>query len=618
MKKKILLCLCIVAMLICLFAISASASDLAYDRVYTIGGVEYPLWEQDAEGNYHPLMWYKDGENLLKVYADNTDSTKAPYVTYTKWVDSKTKEMKTVTITDAAGKTFGGKETVVIANLHNIYLRDGDNGQITQLNKTAFQGSTVLKAVYLPESVNLLGYTGSNGNFVPFQGCTALEYAEIAPSAQIKTISANAFMNCTALKAVSLPDGITKLDQVSFAGCTSLQAVYLPSNLEECQYNGWDKGAFYNCSSAYLVNEAFVIENIATDIPAKPDVYYFPANFKAIGDAFRDWKNINNTLVFGDKLTVVDYNGFTNTGVSGETKTAVFTGVMTKFYLGDTIQPTWSFVFTNTTDESIFSTRTDRGYANSTGYLCKTNREVLFHYGVKWSDGDSTHFADVRKSDIQDATCVTNETAVTYCFCGTKIGTSPTEGTALGHEFDLEKGATKLSVVYTNYLAKGTLNTKCARCEECSESDVAPIISSFKGYSIKEDGNGITFGYTIDYAALDEFAKINGKKVDLGFVVAAQSKVTDNKPLNADGSVVNANVVKASVVTWSNVDSENEKTVKYSGADFKLTGDFTGLENVVLCMAGYLFDGAVAYLNLNASGDSADYITYGELVTVTE
>ena len=65
MKKKILLCLCIVAMLICLFAISASASDLAYDRVYTIGGVEYPLWEQDAEGNYHPLMWYQDGENLL-------------------------------------------------------------------------------------------------------------------------------------------------------------------------------------------------------------------------------------------------------------------------------------------------------------------------------------------------------------------------------------------------------------------------------------------------------------------------------------------------------------------------------------------------------------------------
>ena len=72
------------------------------------------------------------------------------------------------------------------------------------------------------------------------------------------------------------------------------------------------------------------------------------------------------------------------------------------------------------------------------------------------------------------------------------------------------------------------------------------------------------------------------------------------------------------MVTWSNVDSENKETAKYSGADFKLTGDFTGLENVILCMAGYLFDGTVAYLNVDASGDSADYITYGDLVTVTE
>jgi hypothetical protein len=30
-------------------------------------------------------------------------------------------------------------------------------------------------------------------------------------------------------------------------------------------------------------------------------------------------------------------------------------------------------------------------------------------------------------------------------------------------------------------------------------------------------------------------------------------------------------------------------------------------------MAGYLFDGKVAYINANASGDSADNVTYGQL-----
>ena len=611
MKKKILLAVLMVAMFVCLFAISVGASDLAYDRVYTINGVEYPLWEQDAEGNYHPLMWYQDGDKLSKVYADNTDSTKAPYVSYTKYVDSGTKEIKTVTITDATGKAFGGKETVVIANLHNIYLKAGDNSQITLMNKTAFGGSTVLKAIYIPESIKTMGWV-SNDNFVPFASCKALEYVEIAPSAEIKTIGPNTFLNCTSLKAVSLPDGVTKLGQISFSGCTSLQAVYLPKNLEVCEYNGWDKGAFYNCSSAYLVNEPFVIENIATDIPAKPDIYYFPSNFSAIGDAFRNWKNINDTIVFGEKLLVVDGNGFTSTGVSGQNKIAVFTGEMTKFYLGDAIEPTWSFVFTNTTDESIFSTRTDRGYAGSTGYLCKSNRIVKFGWGVKFEDG-TTHFADVRKSEVVDATCTTNEIATTYCFCGAKIGEGIVENSALGHEYDLAKGAVKSKIEYANYLADGKLFVKCARCEECSESEVNPIISSFKGYSVKEDGNGITFGYTIDYAALDEYAKISGKKVELGFVVAAQSKVTDNKLLNADGTVANANVIKASVVSWSNIDSENEETVKYNGADFKLTGDFTGLENTAICMAGYLFDGAVAYLNANASGEASDFITYGQL-----
>jgi hypothetical protein len=202
----------------------------------------------------------------------------------------------------------------------------------------------------------------------------------------------------------------------------------------------------------------------------------------------------------------------------------------------------------------------------------------------------------------------------TFCFCGKTIDTNKEiVGTALGHEFDLEDGATKLSIVYANYLANGTLNIKCARCEECNENEVAPIISSFKGFSVKEDGNGITFGYTIDYTALDEYAKVNGTKVDLGFVVGAQSKVTDNKLLNLDGTVANANVVKATVISWSNIDEENEDVVKYYGADFKLTGDFTGLENVVICMAGYLFDGKVAYINANASGDSADNVTYGQL-----
>ena len=606
MKKKIILAVLMVAMLVCLFAISVSASDLAYDRVYTIDGVEYPLWEQDADGNYHPLMWYQDGDKLSYVYADNTDKTKAPYVTYSAYTQDTSREMQNFNITDANGNTFNGKSTVVIANLHNVYVKAGDTNQITHLHKNAFNGSTVLKAVYIPESIVYLGWYGSSSNFVAFQDCKALEYAEIAPSATLTAISPNTFLNCTALKAISLPNSIKTLDQVSFASCTSLQAVYLSSNLETFVYNGWNKGAFYNCANLYFVNEPFTIDNIQTDMPKKPDIYYFPAGLSALGDCFRGCMNINDTLVFGDKLLVVDSTIFTATGSKGDVKTSVFTGNMTKFYLGEGFDATWNFVFTNTTDESIFSTRTDRAFGNSYGYLCKTDRRVLFNYGVKWSDG-TEHFVDVRKSEFVNATCTTDEVATTYCFCGAKIGTTSNEGTALGHEYDLMKGAVKSKVEYANYLATGMLYTKCARCTECQTSDVNPIIADFKGFSVRNDGDGITFGYTFDKDAIKEFEEVNKTTLSFGFVAGVKAFLGDKMILD-EGA---ANVINATV----------DKS--YTAADFVLRGNWdrevtvnqetVNVKNVEFYMAGYMIlNGEVIYLNLDGSSQNAGVITFAE------
>ena len=616
MKKRIFLFVATLIALTCLFAISASAADLAYDRVYTIDGTEYPLWEQDSDGNYHPLMWYQDGDKLSKVWADNTDSTKAPYVKYSAYTQGTSREMQDFNIKDANGNTFNGKSTVVIANLHNVYVKANDTNQITHLHKNAFNGSKVIKAVYIPESIVYLGWYGSNNNFVSFQDCTALEYAEIAPSATLTAISPNTFLNCTSLKAVSLPDSIKTIDQVSFKGCTSLKAVYLSSNLETFVYNGWDKGAFHNCTNLYFVNEPFTIDNAETDMPAKPDIYCFPANLSSLGDSFRACKNINDTLIFGDKVLVVDSTLFTGTGAKGDVKTAVFTGVITKFYLGEGFDPTWNFVFTNKTDESVFSTRTDRAFGNSYGYLCKTNRKVLFNYGVKWTDG-TTHFADVRKSEITEATCVTNEIATTYCFCGAKIGTDEVENSKLGHEFDTEKGAEKLSVVYENYLANGVLNVKCARCDDRDTTSVDPIIKHFTGISTKISTDALTFGYILDYDAIDELESVNKIEIEFGFVVAAKVMLGENAPLTQDGEKASDKVIKAKI-------TDNE--VKYTGATFILRGAWDGavdldgdnvnetdVKNIEFYMAGYMIlGGSVIYINEGTTSTKADTVTYSD------
>jgi hypothetical protein len=180
------------------------------------------------------------------------------------------------------------------------------------------------------------------------------------------------------------------------------------------------------------------------------------------------------------------------------------------------------------------------------------------------------------------------------------------------------------TLVYANYLANGTKTQTCQN-EGCAHksapvvTSVSAIISDFKGFSVNENGDAITFGYVINYDALDELVKITGKDVELGFVAAV-------KAFAGDDAYTSDKAVKASVVTWTTNDEVNKGVEKYTGADFILRGDWDrdvtigeetlDIKNVEFCMAGFLAtNGTVTYLNYGASGDSADTITFAQANT---
>ncbi len=94
----------------------------------------------------------------------------------------------------------------------------------------------------------ITGYTGSGGEIaVPgsiVQGGTA--YPTIA-------IGMSAFLNCTALTSVELPDSMTSIGDNAFNGCTGLTAVTLPTNLSSI-----GNQAFRGCSNldtAYFLGD---------------------------------------------------------------------------------------------------------------------------------------------------------------------------------------------------------------------------------------------------------------------------------------------------------------------------------------------------------------------------
>ena len=132
--------------------------------------------------------------------------------------------------------------------------------------------------------------------------------------------------------------------------------------------------------------------------------------------------------------------------------------------------------------------------------------------------------------------------------------------------------------------------------------------------SENEDGDAITFGYVINYDALDEYVKVTGKDVELGFVVAV-------KAFAGDDAYTSDKAVKASVVTWTTNDEANASVEKYAGADFILRGDWDrnvtigeetlDIKDVEVYMAGFLkANGTVSYLNYGASGESAGTVTF--------
>ena len=110
-------------------------------------------------------------------------------------------------------------------NITAVVVEEG----ITAIQNMAFMGCTNLVSVTLPEeSCYFVGYT--------FSGCTSLKEVELPkymidpdatiPLQQVSRITAAMFENCTALESITIPASVEKIGETAFAGCTGLKEIY--------------------------------------------------------------------------------------------------------------------------------------------------------------------------------------------------------------------------------------------------------------------------------------------------------------------------------------------------------------------------------------------------------
>lgn len=93
---------------------------------------------------------------------------------------------------------------------------------VTGIQMQAFIECTSLKSVSMPESMTWIGDSA-------FAGCTGLEQVEFSPN--LTTIGPNSFYSCNGLTSVVVPDKVTSIESLAFFGCLNLESITIPASV---------------------------------------------------------------------------------------------------------------------------------------------------------------------------------------------------------------------------------------------------------------------------------------------------------------------------------------------------------------------------------------------------
>ncbi len=582
MKKKIFLTIVMTMMLALVLAFAVSAESVHNGKVdlnatVTLdNGTVVNLF--DTEGN--ALIWYMNGTTLESIRAD--DQRVKYKATYGFNVGNDTVgkvyayEVSDMWIALESGNINRGN--IVVLNLmdDDVLVNEATNnsymGGVVNCVKTIAWANKVLEYAYLRLDTAAIQQQA-------FNGCPKLKYINLENLTELRQIGGAQSISQTAGQSVLFAGqtlDLTKTKLITLGGDgifnnVPFVDVKFPSTLT-------------NINSWCLQGTALVS-------------FAFPTGVATInGSQFNDTKSLKEIYI-NSTTTKINERAFNNTALEKV------------FYVGTLTQLTALLDNTNATNNAPLMAVIGDNRANLISYENymkledKSGKYVVYDFPYCDAYNNGVHELDPAQSNPCAGICGV---------CGSSsLAANPV------HNY-------VTTIKYENYLANG-VKTQACQNEGCTHkatpvvTEVAPIISEFKGFSVSEKGDAITFGYVINYDALDEFVKVTGKSAELGFVIAV-------KAFAGEDTYTSDKAIKASVVTWTNDDEANSDTVRYTGADFVLRGNWDrevevggeeiDVKKVEFYMAGYmLVNGEVVYLNANGSSNAAGVVTFEKAST---
>lgn len=624
MRKRLFIFIAIVATMLCLFAISASARTEDYNDTFVLKNeanivhyekwfyndnksyvrkgytdtvtlsfldtdgnplTEVPMWEYDAEeGKYYSLVWYISDYKLTwedQIYEDANVGQQV-YPKYTSAIYTlssvRASELRFVinqynTTHDAWKDADGNKITHSLKSLKGIYHTNGtpdDTSDDIRLQHAQGIGR---------DSDNY-GYVGYDAQF----------------AATGNKIVVGNFRDCDFQRDEEGNYGTAN----TFSRADNLQCIWLPDTVKY-----WVGGGLSGC---YEVDLGDGIEVIACQIlrdNKRIKEIRIPSSVIFINNECFRGTDLT-TLILGEGVTLHGGSPFLYTGAADNTvisKNIVnSTTAVAGAFLGGRDSKQNIYLVGSLTDaealkahlisrDSIFgnSGRIVFYDYNETQERASTDKYTVIFYN--YNRCDAFYYGD--HAIVDDKNCTTKDNCTRSC------------GIAVPEAQASHANAEKLT--YANgFASEGLFCIGCQNdgCEVKTETVTDPIFSA-KGYSVNDAKTGICGGYTVDLDALAFYEEKNGDLI-YGIVIAnadsfGGKSFFENGKVNTDKAVM------------AEIDSQ------YTNFDCSINFGTTSNNTLNLVICAYIIDGESVSFIQASSGDavSADAISGGSFKSIT-
>lgn len=503
-----------------------------------------------------------------------------------------------------------------IADGSEVKITNPDFSNCTKFGDACFQACAKFDKVVIPAAASLEQQC--------FRQSTMKEleiYAE-----NITIIKMYSFAHCPNLETIKVfSRKITEYGNCAFAGCPKLTSIYI--DLSTCQYirgssfqvgcTGYDRGntqtQWYNIDGQKIVDlsnvKVFEGSAFASSNLGSAEIIW-PKAIESLADQSFRRCNINSMIYLNaadGKNITAPYWCFNGNAPSliiyGEGVTKVentFEGECTAIFLADTITFGNSAKFAKS-NSTLYCKSTVDSSKYSNGTVINFTSGTVDYFGgcgliaeLATASGDFVLDKTTHKYNLVDYDN-------TYCpinamgnyECEKCKDTKQVANEGTNPVKDGHSYDTLKSVVYE----KGYLSSgvKALACKCTLElTEVVNAIFTFNGYSTNKEQNAICVGFSVDKVALKEYNAVN-PTLQFG---AVASLSTENIL-----SVDNGSVVGTTNTVVAEVDGD------YASFDFVLSGFNEAQYELVLVVCAYVYDGeSISYLT-NAQSDAPSTIT---------